>query len=100
MIERIRKIVLATVHQMGESDDKESLQNPTLDTKLFCKNGGLDSMGVIFLVTELEERIGEEFSINLTLADERAMSQRTSPFRTVASLVKYIDMLLKENQET
>jgi len=48
------------------------------------------------LITDLEERISDEFDKDITLADEKAMSQRNSPFRSVESLTNYISKLLEE----
>ena len=68
----------------------------TLDTNLFGSDGVFDSMGLVSLIVANEERIEEEFSIAITIADERAMSQSKSPFRTVRSLGDYIKKLMKE----
>ena len=36
--------------------------------------------------------------LTLTLADERALSMKESPFRTIESLVNYIEVLINEAQ--
>jgi acyl carrier protein len=68
------------------------------DTRLFGPKGALDSMGLVSLITDLEERIEDEYDISLILADERAMSQEKSPFRTVSTLAQYISMLLDDKK--
>ena len=65
-------------------------------TSLFGEDGILDSMGLVNLVVNLEERIHEEYNIIVTLADERAMSRTESPFRSIRTLAAYIDELIKE----
>ena len=60
------------------------------DTALFGRGGWLDSMGLVTLVVEVEQLLAERFGLQVTLADDRAMSQRSSPFRTVGTLVAYI----------
>lgn len=94
MIDNITKLILEVVKEVGEDQEKEELTNATDDTLLFGEN--LDSMGIVFLVTDLESRISDELDVDLTLADERAMSQKTSPFRSVKTLTKYITMLISE----
>ena len=89
-------LILEVVKEVGEDQESQILINATEDTLLFGEN--LDSMGIVFLVTDLEERISEVFDINITLADERAMSQRTSPFRSVKTLTKYTQKLIDEAQ--
>ena len=66
------------------------------NTVLFGKDGQLDSLGLVNLLVTIEQNIEDEFDASLTLADERAMSQEHSPFRTVGSLVDYIEVLLGE----
>jgi hypothetical protein len=51
------------------------------------------------VVTEIEERLEEEKGITVTLADERAMSRRASPFRTLASLVDYLEECLGDERD-
>jgi acyl carrier protein len=81
---------------MGEDDDNEALINAHEKTKIFGTNGVLDSVGIVFLITELEEKISDDFDCDITLADEKAMSQVTSPFRNVETLAKYIEQLVTE----
>ena len=63
----------------------------SLDSKLFGGGGPLDSMALVSLVVELEEFIQDEFEVEITLADEKAMSRRTSPFARVNYLIDYIN---------
>ena len=53
-------------------------------------------MGLVYLITDIEEKISDEFSKHIVLADEKAMSQKTSPFRDVETLAKYIQNILEE----
>ena len=53
-------------------------------------------MDLINLVVAVEQNIEDEFDVSITLADERAMSQETSPFKTVGTLTDYIEMILEE----
>lgn len=90
----ILALVLETVKEVGEDQNNEALINATEDTRLFGEN--LDSMGIVFLVTDLESRISDDLDVDLTLADERAMSQKTSPFRSVKTLANYVSSLIEE----
>ncbi len=64
------------------------------DTRLFGREGLLDSMGLVTLVVAVEQAIEDEYGVSVSLADDRALSQRTSPFRTVGSLADYAARLL------
>jgi acyl carrier protein len=66
------------------------------DTRLIGRKGVLDSMGLVTLIVDVEQRLEEEHDIVVVIADERAMSQKHSPFRSVGSLTDYICQLVEE----
>ena len=68
-------------------------------TEIFGKSALLDSLGLVTMVMELETRLEEEHGITVVLADEKAMSRRSSPFRTLGSLVDYIEEQLKKGEK-
>lgn len=57
---------------------------------LIGRGAVLDSLGLVNLILEVEQRLEAEHDLTLVLADERAMSQKHSPFRSVGSLTDYI----------
>lgn len=64
---------------------------------LFGSNEALfDSIGLIEFLVELEYALYDELGKNISLADEKAMSQTTSPFISVKILSRYICKLLNE----
>ena len=68
--------------------------NYSPEAVLFGSGGNLDSLGLVSLLVIIEQNIEEEFDTNITIADEKAMSQKNSPFRTVSALIDYIELLL------
>jgi acyl carrier protein len=95
MTNNIQKIVTEILKELNEGLKNKDLENPTQDTKLYGAEGTLDSLALVSLIADLEENIFDEFDKEITLADERAMSQRNSPFKSVESLVNYIEKLLE-----
>ena len=79
-----------TLHNILVQQGKSAPATVNADTALFGSGGWLDSMGLVTLVVEVEQVLAERFGMQVTLADDRAMSQRSSPFRTVGTLVAYI----------
>lgn len=57
---------------------------------LFDPKSSLDSLGLVTLILNIEDNLSEKFGLNITLADDRAMSQKNSPFRSTESLTDYI----------
>lgn len=98
MDNQILSIVLEAIHGIGEMEDNPQLLNPDDKLRLFGGDGVLDSVGVVMLITEVEEQVEEQLGVSITLADDRAMSQKTSPFRSVKTLTHYLKKLLDEEQ--
>ena len=86
----ITDVVFAAMQELNEQMLEENPLNISDDTVLFGQDGQLDSMGLVNLIVLIEEGIVERFNLNVMLADEKAMSAKTSPFRTVGTLTGYI----------
>jgi acyl carrier protein len=95
MQDKIERIIIETLVELNEELENDSLQNPDSKTKLYGASGGLDSLALVSFITDLEEKISDEFAEEIVLADEKAMSAKTSPFRNVESLTLYIKSLLE-----
>jgi acyl carrier protein len=66
------------------------------ETPMFGATGPIDSMGIVMLVTDVEEAVQVKTGKMISLADDRAMSQRSSPYRTIGALTDYIMAQLQE----
>ena len=66
-------------------------------TKLFGGDGILDSLGLVSYIVNVEEALEDEYGVSVILADEKAMSRRTSPFSRISYLVDYIIELIKQD---
>ena len=74
--------------------DRKIIKAP--ETKLLGPESVLDSMRLVTLIVTTEREIQEAFGVALTLADERALSMKSSPFRSIQSLADYAADLVKE----
>jgi acyl carrier protein len=63
------------------------------ETALYGKDGHLDSMSLVGFLIDVEESLQDQ-GFRISLSDERAMSQKNSPFRDVPVLVDYISKLI------
>tara|TARA_B100001250_G_C19748582_1_gene766576 strand:- start:228 stop:521 length:294 start_codon:yes stop_codon:yes gene_type:complete len=91
---KIENIIYEVLNEMDTSK-KITKSNSTI---LFGKNGLLDSLDLVNLLVTIEQNIEDEFNIALIIADERAMSHKRSPFRTIMSLIDYVTMLVEEDK--
>lgn len=89
-IKEIEALVLESVQLLAEDFELDALKNPTPETKLYGEGGALDSMALVNLIADLEEAVSEKFGASIALADEKAMSAKRSPYRSVASLAEAV----------
>lgn len=98
MNNKIEAVVKSAVKEMNEELGSENLAEPSSGTGLYGANGNLDSIGLVSLLMDIEERVTDEFDCDVSLTDERAMSRKNSPFRTIKTLSDYIYKLLEKEK--
>jgi acyl carrier protein len=96
MKSEIIQLIIDTVNELVEQDELEIGGEVTADTLLFGREGILDSMGLVSTVIAVEQAIEEKFNTSISLADEKALSQKNSPYRTVTTLAEYAMQLVNE----
>ncbi len=92
--EIISKLVFDCISQYQEELDNKIDISEGEQTRLFGGNGQLDSLALVSLIVNIEEAIETELGVSLILADEKAMSRRTSPFSRISNLIDYIEELI------
>jgi acyl carrier protein len=97
MSNTIIEIIYNSIDELNEQLKNDMKLEKSTETKLIGSNIKLDSLGIVSLLVTIEQNIEDEFDVSITIADEKAMSQKRSPFRTIGTLADYIDMLLREN---
>ncbi len=95
----VQEILFKAVEEINLELQLEDRLTPAMDTILFGEGGRLDSIGLVTFVLLVEEKLQAKTSLPLSLSDDRAMSQRNSPFRSLRTLHAYITILLQESQE-
>lgn len=71
---------------LAEDFELDALKIPNTDSALYGEGGALDSMALVNLIADIEEALAEKFNISIALADEKAMSAKNSPYRSISSL--------------
>lgn len=94
--ERIMESIYDAIEQLNQALPPERQLEKSAETVLFGKSGKLDSLGLVSLVVAVEEAIEEQYGVSISLADQRAMSQKRSPFRSIGSLAEYAGRLIDE----
>jgi acyl carrier protein len=95
-VARIRSLVLQSLAALNELRSAQTRFRTTDDMALYGAGGVLDSLELVNLVVDLEQRLDEEMGAIVTLTDEKAVSQRHSPFRSVPALVEFVATRVSE----
>lgn len=89
-------IVLEALAELNGQRGADEQIPTNLEAPLFGATGKLDSLGLVTMLLEIEDRARDRFEVSLTLADERAMSESRSPFRTLSALSAYVAQRIDE----
>src|SRR5450631_1796312 len=82
-------IVLSTLRDAVDQNGGDPA-SVTEETVIVGPEAVIDSIGVVSLIVDIEQRLEMDHQVSVTLANDRAMSQRNSPFRTPAVLADHI----------
>jgi acyl carrier protein len=89
---------LVRLARLGQELGKPVLAQADEQTRLFGEASPLDSIGLVTLMADLEDDIHQAAGVWVTIADEKAMSRLTSPFRRVGLLADHIVELVATAQ--
>ena len=95
VVEWLVEGVRTRLAELGEPEPAEV----TEATRLVGERAVLSSLALVSLIVEIEQTIEDEWGAALTLADERALSQQHSPFRSIGTLADWIARLLAEQPQ-
>jgi acyl carrier protein len=81
----MKQLIYSCIDELNATLEKKIVKSE--DTVLV---GEIDSITLVSLIVAIEDKTGK------TIADDRAMSRRTSPFLSVGALIEYVDELCKK----
>jgi acyl carrier protein len=92
-------VIIDCVRDYQQALGKDSQTPIEPATPLLGRNGILDSMGLVSVVVAIEQKLNDDHGAEITLMDDRAMSQPRSPFRNAEAMADYILMLHADRQK-
>jgi len=90
--EQITGLVFEALNEI-DLDDSDGIE-VSEDTVIYGDGGLLESIQLVNFIVAVERKIEETMGKAVSIADEKAISQKNSPFRTVRTLCDYIIPLL------
>ena len=95
MTDKIEILINNSISNTIEDEQGDIKNNSNESVSLYGIDGIFDSIGLVTFLIELEQKIEDEFDKSITIADEKAMSMKNSPFRSIPALSDYIIDKLK-----
>lgn len=92
---QITEIIYEAIDELNNeiSGSKKIEKKP--ETPLFGSDSLIDSLNLVNLIVSTEGLIADKLDLNIVIANEKAMSLKNSPFRTVQTLTDYIMTLIE-----
>jgi len=91
----IEQTIVRALEGANASREPDAQLDTSADAAIFGAPSPLDSLGLVALLIDIEDAFAAQ-GCTIALSDERALSERRSPFRDVPSLVAYIERVLTE----
>ncbi len=86
-MEDIKDILIDAIAEVNEELGIEELKDIQNDTPLFTL---LDSMAVLDLILEIEDRLQQKYGKYIQIADDKSMDPLNTPFKTFQTLLEYV----------
>jgi len=95
--ERIVQVVYAAVDELNKQLPKATRVEKSMDSVLYGKSGTLESLDFVTFIMEVEQKMNDEFGVEILVTDENLLSKEKSPFQTLGTLTEHLSELLKES---
>lgn len=88
--DQIETIIFGAIAALNAEREPDDQIPASSETALFGVDAVLDSLSFVSLVTDVETSLNVDHGLDVSLADDRAMSRPQSPYASVATLRDYI----------
>ncbi len=96
--ERVFSVIADCIRQLNLARTPDQQLEMHRSAILFGEGSPLDSLGLVSLVIDIEQAFLDE-GYEISLSDEKTMSKRNSPFKTVETLALHIRQLMDGKDE-
>jgi acyl carrier protein len=94
--EQIQSIILSAMKTANISLEPDEQLEIGLEAPIFGPESKLDSLGLVSLLIDIEESFADE-GVTIVLSDERAMSEKRTPYRDVPTLTAFIESQISKD---
>ncbi len=90
MREAIAKMVIEAIKTQGQYLDEAIDFSDGDATELYSDGGQIDSLSLVTIIADIEQRISTVFDIQVSLATYEDLSTENSPFSTLGSMLGFV----------
>ena len=88
---KILDIIYSSIIEVNKQQPPEYTIRAHKDEFLISEESSIDSLGMITLLINIEDKIQNEFNKKLDLVEEKLISDENSPIKTVDGLAKWLE---------
>jgi acyl carrier protein len=93
---QINQLIFSAVDEVNKTLPKAKRLEKSLETVISGEGSQLDSLGLVNLIFAVEQKLEQQCSITITLADESTLNQEQDPFRTLGALARFVQNLVEQ----
>ena len=87
--QQIVDLIYLAIDELNETSDNDPIIK-SATTAHYGASSSLDSVDLVNLLLSVEELLEDELGVEIVIANEKALSQKNSPFKTVETLAQYL----------
>ena len=91
MKERLLELITEVVGEMNDTREEKIGTENLSEVGLYGDAGVFDSMHLVSFLAMVEEKLEDEYDVEISLTSEKAVSMRVSPFSSVRRLIAFIE---------
>ena len=88
--ETVESVIFKALHTLNAERGPDEQIPVTPTTPLFGADSMVDSLGLVSLIVDVETTLNTDHGLEVSLADDRAMSRPKSPYTSVATLKEFV----------
>jgi hypothetical protein len=92
LIQMMVKLLQASLEEHGAGETLKAAP----DSPLVGAEAVVSSMALVAFITDVESTVAQDFGFETTLVNEKALSRKNSPFRSIEALADYVLELAAE----
>lgn len=97
--EKIEDVVYGAVDELNKQLPAGVQIGKSADSVIYGRHGKLESLDFLTLIMEVEARVKDDLGIELVLSNESLLSEHDSQFRTVGTLIDFLESTIEKRMK-